>query len=67
MPTTLFDYGDALRGDRIAITARKLSKPALVNQSGRHKATRFTARDNVHCVIEKPLAARPNLGMSQKT
>ena len=38
MPTTLFDYGDALSADRIVITTRKLSKPALVNQSGRHKA-----------------------------
>ena len=59
MPTTLFDIGDAVRGDLIVITARKLSKPSLVNQSGRHKAIRLTARDNVHCIIQRPLAARP--------
>ena len=60
MPTTLFDIGDALRGRPITITARRLSKPALVNQSGRHKASPLIARDNVHCVIESPLTARPN-------
>ena len=57
--TTLLDTGDALRGDRIAITARRLSKPAIVNQSGRHKTGRIIARDNVYCVIEMPLTARP--------
>ena len=36
--TTLFDAGDALRGYRVAITARRLSKPAVVSESGRHKA-----------------------------
>ncbi len=59
--TTLFDTGDALRGSRIIITARKLNKPVLVNQSGRHKASRVIARDNVHCVVEQPLSSRPNL------
>jgi len=58
--TTLLDIGDALRGQRIAITARRLGKPALVNQSGRHKASRLIARDNVHCVIERPLSAKPS-------
>ena len=57
--TTLSNTGDALRGYRIAVTARRLSKPAVVNQSGRHKANRIIARDNVHCVIEIPLKARP--------
>ena len=57
--TTLFDIGDALRGHRVAITARRLGKPTLVNQSGRHKASHLIARDNVHCVIEQPLTARP--------
>ena len=57
--TTLFNAGDALRGERIAINARRLSNPQLVNQSGRHKASSITARDNVYCVIEKPLSVRP--------
>lgn len=57
--TTLSNIGDALRGYRIAVTARRLSKPAVVNQSGRHNAIRIIARDNVYCVIEMPLTARP--------
>ncbi len=57
--TTLFDAGDALRGYRVAISARRLSNPAVVNESGRHKASRIIARDNVYCVIETPLTARP--------
>lgn len=57
--TTLFNAGDALRGYRVAITARRLSNSAVVNQSGRHKASRIIARDNVYCVIEMPLTARP--------
>lgn len=56
--TTLFNTGDALRGYRVAITARRLSNPAVVNQSGRHKASSIIARDNVYCVIEMPLTAR---------
>ena len=57
--TTLFDTGDALRGYRVAVTARRLSKPAVVNESGRHKANLIIARDNVYCIIEMPLTARP--------
>ncbi|WP_420433437.1 hypothetical protein [Candidatus Poriferisocius sp.] len=57
--TTLFDIGDAVRGHRVAITARRLGKATLVNQSGCHKANYLIARDNVHCVIEIPLTARP--------
>ena len=60
--TTLFEVGDAVRGSRIAITARRLSKPTLVNHSGRHKASRIIACDDVHCVVERPLSASPNAG-----
>ncbi len=59
MPTTLFDTGDALRGDRVAINARRLSRPAVIARSGRHQAQEIIAWDNVYCVIEKPLRARP--------
>ena len=57
--TALFDPGDSLRGYRVAVTARRLSKPTVVNESGRHKANCIIARDNVYCVIEIPLTARP--------
>ena len=57
--TTLFNAGDALRGYRVAVSARRLSNPVVVNESGRHKASRIIARDNVYCVIEMPLTARP--------
>ncbi len=58
MPT-LFEAGDALRGDRVAIDARRLSNPKTINQSGRHKANAITASDNVYCVVEMPLRVRP--------
>lgn len=59
MPTTLFDEGDALRGDRILIIARRISRYEVINQSGRHRAIAVTARDNAHCVIQMPLHPRP--------
>ena len=59
MPTTLFDTGDALRGDRKLIVARRISPSRVINQSGRHRAVTVTARDNAHCVIQVPLHPRP--------
>ena len=58
MPT-LFDKGDALRGDRVAINARRLSRTQVIARSGRHEAQAIVARDEVYCVIEMPLKARP--------
>ena len=58
-PQTLFGIGDALRGARVLINARQLSNPRLINQTHEHKAQEITARDNVNCVIEMPLSARP--------
>ena len=58
MPT-LLEAGDAIRGDRVLINARRLSDPQIINQSGRHKANAITARDNLYCVIDMPLRARP--------
>ena len=57
--TTLFNKGDAIRGDRIRINARRVSKSRVINQSGRHKAVELTVWDNAHCIIEKPLKVRP--------
>ena len=59
MPTTLFNTGDALRGDRILVVSRRVSPPRIINQSGRHRAVTVTARDNAYCVIEMPLYPRP--------
>ena len=56
---TLFEVGDALRGGRVRIIARRIYQPRVVNQSGRHKAIEVIARDNAHCVIEMPLYPRP--------
>jgi hypothetical protein len=58
MPT-LFNVGDALRGDRVAISSRRLSRPRVIARSGRHEAQLVIARDQVYCVIERPLRARP--------
>ncbi len=51
--------GDALRGDRVAINARRFSKIEVINLSHEHKAQRIVARDQVYCVIELPLQAKP--------
>lgn len=58
MPT-LFEAGDALRADRVAINARRLSRPRVIARTGRHQAQSIVARDTVYCVIEVPLKARP--------
>ena len=59
MPSTLFELGDAIRGDRVAISARRLTSPRVIARSGRHQAQALVARDNVYCVVEMPLRARP--------
>ena len=58
MPT-LFDAGDALRGDRLAVNARRLSRPQVIARSGRNEAQKIIARDEAFCVIEMPLKVRP--------
>lgn len=58
MPT-LFQEGDAIRGDRVAVNARQFSKPQVIALTGRHQAQQIIARDNVYCVVEMPLKARP--------
>ena len=62
--TTLFNVGDALRGDRVAINARRFTKPQTIAATGRHSANEIVARDNVYCVIDKLLRARPKNGSS---
>ena len=65
--TTLLNVGDTLRGDRVAINARRLSKPQVIAASARHSASEIVARDNVFCVIEMPLRARPKSGSSDRS
>lgn len=60
MPT-FFEIGDALRGDRVAINARRIDQPHVIEGSARHRAQATIARDNVYCVIEMPLRARPKV------
>jgi hypothetical protein len=57
--TTLFEAGDAIRGDRIAVNARRLGPSRVVSRSGRHNAQELVAKDEVYCVIEMPLSVRP--------
>ena len=57
--TMLFSKGDAIRSDRIAVNARRISKVRVINQSGRHKAIELTVWDNAHCTIDRPLKTRP--------
>ena len=56
---TLFEVGDAVRGDRILIVARRISPQRVINQSARHRAVTVTARENARCVIEMPLFPKP--------
>lgn len=58
MPT-LFETGDALRGDRVVLNAHRVSNPRVIARSGRHEAQEIVARDNVYCIIEMPLRVRP--------
>ena len=59
MPTTLFEAGDAIRGAKVLIRARRLSKVRVVMGSHRPQTQEIMAHDNVHCVIEMPLVVRP--------
>ena len=49
--------GDALRGDRIAVEARSISKVTYGKRTHRHQGQFATLRDNAFCIIEIPLKA----------
>ena len=49
------NFGDALRGDRIAVSARSVDVIRISPRTHRHKAQFTTLRDNAYCVIEIPL------------
>lgn len=54
------NLGDALRGDRIAVSARSISQINIINRTHSHKGQTATLRDNAYCVIEIPLKVVTN-------
>lgn len=52
---TYTEKGTIIKGNQIACEARKISKVQLISKSGRHKAQRIILKDNVECIIVKPL------------
>ncbi|MBL7126639.1 MAG: hypothetical protein ISS58_05480 [Dehalococcoidales bacterium] len=51
------NLGDALRGDRIAVEARRIDKVIVMKRTHGHKGQFTTLRDNAYCIIDKPLKA----------
>lgn len=49
------NLGDSLRGDRIAVSARKIDSVTVAHRTHAHKGQFATLRDNALCVIEIPL------------
>jgi hypothetical protein len=66
MPTTLFQTGDAVRGAKVLIRARRLSPVRVVMGSHRHQTQEITAYDNARCTIEQPLVVRPKAYVQRK-
>lgn len=49
------EEGDTIVGDVLVGEARKVSKPAVIVKTGRHKAQRIVLRGDAKCRIEKKL------------
>ena len=49
------EEGDTIVGDVLVGEARKVSKPAVIVRTGRHKAQRIVLREAAKCRIEKKL------------
>ncbi len=49
------NLGDALRGDKIAASARRIDAVIVSKRTHAHKGQFATLRDNAYCVIEIPL------------
>ena len=47
------EEGDTIVGDVLVGEARKVSKPAVIVKTGRHKAQRIVPREAAKCRIEK--------------
>ncbi|MDL2270493.1 hypothetical protein LJC03_01640 [Methanobrevibacter sp. OttesenSCG-928-I08] len=52
---TYTDEGTIIKGNRIVAEARKLSKPKVINKTGRHKSIKIVLTDNAECTIIKKL------------
>ncbi len=50
-----YEVGDTIRGSRIYAEARKISDPAVIVKTGRHKAQRVILSDNAVARIERKL------------
>jgi hypothetical protein len=50
-----YEGGDALKAERIAVSAHRITRVMVVHGSSAHKTQSATLRDSAFCVIEKPL------------
>ncbi|MBI4288604.1 MAG: hypothetical protein HY671_09285 [Chloroflexi bacterium] len=55
--TTLYEIGDELRGERIAVKAREIAPPRVEHGSAAHKIQTTVLHRSAYCVIEMPLRA----------
>jgi hypothetical protein len=49
------EVGDTIKGDKIIVEARKISKIQVIAKSGRHKAQQTVLRDNAVCIIDRKI------------
>ena len=54
------ELGDALRADKIAVSAKKMRKGRLEHGSSRHRVQTAILEGEVYCVVE--LRLRPSKG-----
>ena len=47
------EVGDSIHGHRIIAEARKVSDPAVIIMSGRHKAQRIVLTENALAIIDR--------------
>ena len=60
--TKKFLKGDVITGEKLILTARKLSKIRIVNATGTHKAQEISGSGSAFCFIDRPIksVARKN-------
>lgn len=51
-----YQRSEEIRGEKIVLVARRLSKISLVNETHRHKANSISGTDNAKAWIERPLS-----------
>lgn len=47
--------GNVIRGDKLILTAQKISDVQLINRTGRHRARLVTGTRNAECVIDRAI------------